>query len=645
MMIQKLDLVLARLGVSQRSDAINLIAVAIALVIAGAVLTFFEMRSLRISLHDDLQAQAQIVGDNAQAALAFGDRKNATEILSALRASPTVIDAIIYDNREQPFAVYQRQPSAGHASTHPLTGQEHFSLDHIDVVHPVQYSEGELGSVQVRGSLRLVYSRLAGFIGTTAVTGLLAMGVAYLLISGLRTAVRRAEEQLTYLAHYDPVTNLLNRHTFNERLDFALARAKRFHSSVGLLLLDLDNFKSVNDSQGHQAGDALLHSVGERLTKVLRRADAVCRLGGDEFAVILENPADKQAANLVAKALVDKLGKPYVIESREVYSTVSCGIAFYPDHASDAPSLVRNADTAMYHAKDAGRNCFQVFKEEMNQSTMRRLNIENSLRKALQNGEFRLSFQPKVNVQQNRVVGAEALLRWENPELGKVSPAEFIPIAEESNLIISIGEWVLREACHQAMVWEQQGLGALTVSVNLSARQFEDNHLLKRVLSSLRESGLPPDRLELELTESILMENVESHIRVLNELFSIGVKLSIDDFGTGYSFMGYLKRFPIDTLKIDRTFIRGLPQDKEDAAITQAIIVLAHALGLAVVAEGAETIEQKNFLRQYGCDIIQGYVFSPPLPVEAFAQWVRKKGIAPAGDDGDEEALSQLELG
>jgi len=456
------------------------------------------------------------------------------------------------------------------------------------------------------------------------VTALLGMAAASLLVSRLRRAVEHAEARLDYLAYYDPVTNLLNRHGFNERIHFSLSRAQRFGGQVGLLLLDLDNFKVINDTMGHQAGDALLSALGYRLREALRQGDTVCRLGGDEFAVIVDNVGSAKEVELVAGKIVKTLEMPLMVSGQEVYVTASCGVSLYPEHGSDAKTLVRTADTAMYCAKEAGKNAFRVFRPEMNQRAFRRMSLEHSLRKAMENGDLRLRYQPKVDLRTGRIVGAEALLRWVHAEDGSISPAEFIPVAEDSGLIVPLGAWVLRTACREAKRWEQAGLGRIPVAVNLSARQFKDQGLLGEVLRALEESRLEPDQLELELTESMLMENVEANIELLRELRTRGVRLAIDDFGTGYSSMGYLKRFPIRSLKVDRSFVRDIPHDRDDCAIAGAIVALAHQLELDVVAEGVENVEQLRFLAQHDCHVQQGFYFSPALASDEFERWVRE---------------------
>jgi len=597
--------------------------VVVALVVACAGLTLFEFWSLRQSLRAHIEVQAQIVADNSEVALVFRDRSAGAEVLSALRASPSVRQAVIMDAKRRQFAAFERAPFDRPLPTDGQRLEPHQNAGSLAVVRPVMRAGKPIGWVYVLAGLESVYWHLLVYAAVALVTALLGMAAASLLVSRLRRAVEHAEARLDYLAYYDPVTSLLNRHGFNERIAFALSRAQRFGGQVGLLLLDLDNFKVINDTMGHQAGDALLSALGYRLREALRQGDTVCRLGGDEFAVIVDNVAAAHEVELVAAKIVKTLEMPLMVSGQEVYVTASVGVSLYPEHGGDARTLVRTADTAMYCAKEGGKNAFRVFRPEMNQRAFRRMSLEHSLRKAMENGDLRLRYQPKVDLRTGRIVGAEALLRWVHAEDGSISPAEFIPVAEESGLIVPLGAWVLRTACREARRWEQAGLGRIPVAVNLSARQFKDQGLLTAVLQALDESGLPPDQLELELTESMLMENVEGNIELLRELRTRGVRISIDDFGTGYSSMGYLKRFPIRSLKVDRSFVRDIPHDRDDCAIAGAIVALAHQLELDVVAEGVENVEQLRFLAQHECHVQQGFYFSPALASDEFERWVR----------------------
>ena len=385
---------------------------------------------------------------------------------------------------------------------------------------------------------------------------------------------------------------------------------------VGLLLLDLDNFKAVNDTLGHQTGDMLLKLVAQRFAQDLRATDILCRIGGDEFAVVTEATDQHARLEVLAQKILDALTLPFQCGAHEIHVTASIGISRYPQDAGDAQTLIRNADTAMYHAKDQGKNTFEAFAAEMDLRAQKRRMLESALRKAVAGGQMQLHYQPQVHLHEPRIVGAEALLRWHHPQLGQISPVEFIPIAEESGLIVELGQWVLRTACRQAAAWHQAGLGPIRIAVNLSARQAKDPNLLPLITRTLLETALPAHLLELEITESMLMENVDANITLLEQLHQLGIHLSIDDFGTGYSSMSYLKRFPIDQLKIDRHFVRDIPGNGDDEAISNAIISMAHSLGLSVVAEGVETAAQQQFMRAAGCDLMQGYYFARPMPAE-----------------------------
>jgi len=448
---------------------------------------------------------------------------------------------------------------------------------------------------------------------------------------------KQAEDQIRFLAYYDGLSRLPNRVLFMERLSLALDSARRQGHTLAILFLDLDRFKRINDTLGHSLGDRLLQEVAERLKKCLRSSDTVARgdpmassdtvarLGGDEFIVSITDITRGEDAAKVARRILDALHEAFRLDAHEVVITGSIGISVFPNDGGDAETLLKNADAAMYHAKDAGRNGFQFYSGSMNAAAFQRLSLENSLRKALERGEFQLHFQPQIDVDAGTIFGAEALIRWRHPDLGLVSPAEFIPLAEETGLILPIGEWVLRQACAQARAWQDAGHGPLLIAVNLSGRQFRQQELVQTVEQALASAGLDPRHLELELTESILMRSVEETVDTLRQLKAMGLRVSVDDFGTGYSSLNYLTRFPIDTLKIDQSFVRGITTDPGDAAITAAIIAMARGLKIAVIAEGVETQDQLVYLRQRGCRLMQGYLFSRPVPAEQFELLLRDR--------------------
>jgi len=426
--------------------------------------------------------------------------------------------------------------------------------------------------------------------------------------------------EMAHLAQHDFLTSLPNRLLLTERFSHAIGLAQRRRKQVGLLFLDLDNFKHINDSLGHAIGDQLLQSVANRLVTCVRTTDTVCRQGGDEFVILMVEIEQPEDAAHVAETLRAVLAVPHHIGGHELHVTVSIGISIYPGDGIDVDSVMQNADTAMYHAKASGRNNYQFFSPDMNTRAVRRQLVEGSLRRALKQGEFLLHYQPKIDLVTGAMTGAEALIRWQDPDLGLVYPGQFVPIAEENGLIVPVGRWVLREACRQVQAWLDSGLRAVPVAVNISAMEFRHNSFLEEVALILQETGLAPHYLELELTESILMHDAESSASVLEALKAMGVRLAIDDFGTGYSSLSYLKRFPIDTLKIDQSFVRDIVTDADDATIVSAIIGMGKNLKQRVIAEGVETHEQLAFLRARQCDEGQGFHFSHPLPAEDFAQ-------------------------
>ncbi|MFP5381993.1 MAG: EAL domain-containing protein [Gammaproteobacteria bacterium] len=441
----------------------------------------------------------------------------------------------------------------------------------------------------------------------------------------------QAEERIEYLAHHDVLTGLPNRVLLRDRFEHAVAQAARAQSRVGLLFLDLDNFKVVNDTLGHAAGDELLLSVVTRLARCTRHSDTISRQGGDEFILLLDSVPDQEAVERVAGEILEQLGEPVSIGGHELSASCSIGIAIYPEDGEDFDRLLQKADTAMYNAKNAGRNTYRFFDEQMNRQAHEHLMLQNRLHQALYRAELHLHYQPQVDTLSGRVIGTEALLRWNNPDLGAVSPARFITVAEDCGLIVSIGAWVLEQACRQAQAWRNAGLPELVMSVNLSAMQFRRAGLVEAVSGALQRSGLPPRLLELELTESILLQDVEHTLDTVRTLKALGVRLSIDDFGTGYSSLSYLRRFAVDRLKIDRSFVQEVNADPDNDAIVRAIIQLAKSLRLGIIAEGVETAGQLAFLRAAGCHEVQGFLFSRPLPAAEVEAMLREWGIEGEG--------------
>ncbi|XZG70967.1 bifunctional diguanylate cyclase/phosphodiesterase [Chitinibacteraceae bacterium HSL-7] len=433
-------------------------------------------------------------------------------------------------------------------------------------------------------------------------------------------ALREAQERATELANFDTVTGLANRNLLRDELKLAVASAEQHQRRLAVLFLDLDRFKTINDSLGHSAGDQVLLQVAERLQAIVGKADILARLGGDEFVVVLTEIRDAMAASSVAEQILSSFAEPFELEAGGFASSTSIGIAVYPDDGRDSDSLIRNADVAMYQAKANGRNNYQFFTPDMNQRASERLVLETSLRNALTNGEFELYFQPQARLSDGLMIGAETLIRWRHPQHGLIPPGKFIPVAEESRLIVPIGNWVLREACMYAAQWLQAGMTPITVAVNLSPLQLHQANLLAIVADALKESRLPAEYLELEVTESVVMQEVEHVMTMLHGLKAMGVKLSIDDFGTGYSSLSYLKRFAFDKLKVDQSFVRDISSDPNDAAIVLAIIGLGKTLGMSVLAEGVETSEQLAFLQAAGTDSMQGYYYSRPLTAASFSE-------------------------
>ena len=438
------------------------------------------------------------------------------------------------------------------------------------------------------------------------------------------TARSRAEEEIQQLANYDSLTGLPNRNLLHDRLQQAMVHADRGRCRVGVLFLDLDRFKGINDSLGHRIGDQLLRSVAGRLRVCVRESDTLARLGGDEFVVVLTGVEHEDGISIAANKILTLIAEPFVIEGQELYLTASIGVAVYPEDGDEATNLLKHADLAMYQAKELDRNNFQFFSKEMNVKVMERMVLESSLRRALERDEFELLYQPQIDVVARTIVGVEALIRWHHPDLGMVAPDKFIPLAEETGLILAIGEWVIRTAVRQAKAWQDAGLPRIRVAVNLSGRQFRIQ-LDQVVAAILLENGLEARWLELEMTESVLMRNAADNLELLNTLTTMGCSLSIDDFGTGYSSLAYLKNFPLGRLKIDRSFVRDITTNPDDMAIAKIIIDMAHTLRMHVTAEGVEDRDQLNLLSAYGCTEMQGYYFSKPVEASKISELLLKE--------------------
>jgi diguanylate cyclase (GGDEF)-like protein len=439
-----------------------------------------------------------------------------------------------------------------------------------------------------------------------------------LFIARDMTDRKKAEERLAYMAYHDALTGLPNRVTFNERLVRDLARAKRRKEVVGVVLVDLDRFKQINDTLGHAAGDRLLVAVAERLQGAVRETDTVARMSGDEFCVILPDQSDEHVAIEAGHRIHNAFDSPFPFDGQETHVTASLGMSLFPFNGDTPEALVKNADIAMFRAKAQGRDALQVFSEEMSAAVEERARMEKGLRRANEKNEFLVYYQPEIDLRSGRIVGAEALVRWQTPDRGLVLPMTFIPLAEETGAIVPMSEWVLRTACAQAKAWQGQGYSPFRISVNVSARLFQQYDLTRAILDILGETGLGPESLELEITESVAMSNLESTLETLWKLNGFSIRVAMDDFGTGYSSLAYLKKFPIHHLKIDRAFIKEMDRNPEDQTIVKAILAMAHALNIEVIAEGVERVEQLDLLKSFGCGLAQGFFFSKPVPAAEF---------------------------
>lgn len=663
-------MLLQDLKIGNKLLLINVIAASISMMMLVICIAIIAFHSNRTNLIHDLNAEAHILSENLTASLAFNDTKSAQTLLEALRWSPHIKQVVILDNQGILFSKY---PSD---STLTLNEADTLSsyLSNVSIQQPIKIGKQEVGRIQMNATLDHVYSQLQKFLLLTMFSMLLA-GIlgAFMIrrlqkyltkpIIGLTKSMRlvsstdnyalrfnleskdelgelatgfntmlstiqsheaeldselalrmQAENRLQQLAYYDEVTKLPNRHHFNERMAKVVASSLENKVLCCIMVIDLDDFKIVNDTLGHHIGDDLLYAVGERLSHDLRVEDILCRIGGDEFALILDNLPSIKHAQHVAQKIIRLMALPFILEDREVFIGASIGISFCPNDATSIPVLLRNADTAMYNAKKLGKNYCQMYLPEMEAKNIRRFALESALHRALDNKELFLHYQPQIDINTNQVTGFEALLRWNNPELGLISPVDFIPLAEDIGLIIPIGEFVLYQACLQSQQWRERYQIDTAMSVNLSGRQLIQTNIVERIISIVNSTRLPSHLVTIELTESILMDHSKETLSKLEKLSASGFTISIDDFGTGYSSMSYLKRYPIDILKIDRSFVSDLPDDANDVAITQAIIALGKNLGMKLVAEGVETEAQLAFLKIHHCDTAQGYLHSRPIP-------------------------------
>jgi diguanylate cyclase (GGDEF)-like protein/PAS domain S-box-containing protein len=566
-------------------------------------------------------------------------------VMKAAHAS--VFRVQIADDRESPFQYLTTQHQNWMLNAGPLYGTTddivRTPMDAIKYVHPddldgvMQIQQQAISSsapnytVEYRviwpdQSVHWIYSK--GDIQRDS------DGVAH-TFTGIQfdiTERKEAEERIAHMAGHDALTGLPNRALCSENLRRALAAARRYRRRFALMFIDLDRFKVINDTLGHDAGDKLIQEMARRFTTTLRACEMVARLGGDEFVVLVEEIHEPEEAAVVARKLLSTAIAPMMLGGQECRVTASIGISLYPRDGADEAALMKHADIAMYMAKEEGKNTFKFYSEEMRTQSLERLSLEGHLRGALEREEFTLQYQPKIDLTSGAITGVEALLRWNNPALGSVSPVRFIPVAEETGLIVPIGKWVLNTACQQGAQWRRAGLPPVPIAINVSSRQFADDRLYEDIADALRTTGLPPEMLEIELTEGMVMRDIERAVKILRAIKQLGVRIAIDDFGTGYSSLAQIRRFPIDTLKVDRSFVRNIQDDREGQAITDAIITMAKSLSLTVVAEGVETPAEAHFLRDRACDQMQGYYFSKPINSDAFAELLHNHTQTPVGD-------------
>ncbi len=673
-------------SIKNKLKAVIILTSLAVLLVLFLVFVLTQRNFLRNKLLQEMDVLARNLANNCAASVIFGDHRTANETLESLKANPQVAIGIIYDTEGRIFSSYHQQETLDSPTTYPspalLDAGLLFSRHHLDSIQTIGYGSEELGLLYLRANLKMIENTLLRYIGF----GFMGLGgafvLAWILASRLQRVISQPIEQLAaamksvskernysqrvkmeshdelgsliddfnemlvqiemrdqelrnkqnrldYLAHHDTLTNLPNRLLFQDRLRHAISKARRMQQIMALLFLDLDRFKNINDSLGHEVGDQVLQEVAKRLTNIVRESDTLARLGGDEFVIALEQNTESREITIVAQKILQTLSTAFHIDAHELYITASIGISLYPDNGLTSEALMKTADVAMYRAKEKGRNNFQFFTSDMNERAHEALFLENNLRKAIDNRELALHYQPQVEISSGKTTGMEALVRWHHPKHGVIPPNKFIPMAEETGLIIPLGKWVINTACRQTMQWQQAGFPPCKVAVNISPRQFRQSNLVKTVEQALAESGLAANWLELEITENVLIEDATQTIAIMEALNALGVSLAIDDFGTGYSSLSYLHRFPLSKLKIDQSFVQSIGGPAGNHAIVEAIIALARALDLEVIAEGIENQAQIAFLMERGCVYGQGFYFSRPLPVYACEQFLLRQLLSP----------------
>ncbi|MDD5250497.1 MAG: EAL domain-containing protein [Rhodocyclaceae bacterium] len=601
---------------------LNVLSIGSAFLLAVIVLGFEHWYAEKEGFVDDLAIQASMLGTNASAVLAFDDERAGREMVSIVAPSPSVVEAALYRQDGTLLAAFRRPGENGLGAKAPAPAIV-FTGRHVVVAQTVAIEGQPVGTIVLRATLDSVYRSQMNFLASLLLIAAVAMLVGHFASRRLRWRMAEAERRLEHMALYDNVTGLANRHAFELALEQTVRRHQRDGSGSALLFIDVDGFKKVNDMLGHNIGDRVLRGIGERLRATLRAADVIARIGGDEFGAILVDAVSPGAAARIATNLIGAMAQPFSPGGTPVYVGLSIGIAMVPQDGTAAEDLLHHADLAMYHAKQMGKGNHQFFSDEIGDMVRRRLDIEADLRQAIAHGELYVVYQPQVATATGAIAGLEALVRWRHASRGIILPGEFIPVAEESGLIMEVGRVVLAQVCRDIAELRGQGLRVPVVAVNVSARQFMQGDVAAETAAALRDNGLRPADVEIELTESMLMERLEDRRAALAGLVDSGIRIAIDDFGTGYSSLNYLKRLPVDKLKIDMSFVRDLPDNAESVAIVVGIVGMAHAIGLRVVAEGVETQAQRDCLSACGCDLLQGYLTGRPMEKAALVALLR----------------------